>query len=638
MSQKQGQMEAQDQQGFKIVSGDVITEVLEEERPRFVVDYGKYLGDLWEANPELHRILKEATDLEGAREAVRQYLERCEREVFALDNDFHILEKSTVRECVRVFRSIIGPINEMRNEFSPLDCLWKLAQDRRAELTQQVSAGFLLEFIHIFRGVAGRSNIYREHEGVRRSIPNFLRLQGREAATERSDHLDEMAAVVNKYFLKYPSGMMDEVIGWRRENRKRILRYFKATEEDWYDWNWQVEHVIKDGAVLSDLVELGNGRQETIAKAIANRIPFGVTPYYLSLMDRALSIGHDHAIRAQVIPPAEYVDKMAANRSRRSLAFDFMGEHDTSPTDLITRRYPIIAILKPFNTCSQICVYCQRNWEIEECLAPDAMAPEHVLQEALAWLDQHPEVGDVLITGGDPGVMPDEDIERLLESLAAKPQIYRIRLGTRTPVVLPFRWTDRLAEILSWYHEPGKREIAVVTHFIHPYEVTPEARDAVQKIARKGIGVYNQQVFTVENSRRFESAKLRRLLKSIGVDPYYNFNMKGKSETRSYMVPIARILQERKEEARLLPGLDRTDEPVFNVPKLGKNHLRAGQDHHMVMILPDGSRVYEFHPWEKHISAMPPYNYVDIPIYDYLEELAGRGEQIHDYRTIWYYY
>jgi lysine 2,3-aminomutase len=114
--------------------------------------------------------------------------------------------------------------------------------------------------------------------------------------------------------------------------------------------------------------------------------------------------------------------------------------------------------------------------------------------------------------------------------------------------------------------------------------------------------------------------------------------MKGKEETHRYMVPIARILQERKEEARLLPGLDRTDEPVFNVPKLGKNHLRGWQDHRLVMIRPDGSRVYEFHPWEKNITPVPPYNYVDVPIYDYLEELAARGENIRDYRTIWFYY
>jgi len=234
--------------------------------------------------------------------------------------------------------------------------------------------------------------------------------------------------------------------------------------------------------------------------------------------------------------------------------------------------------------------------------------------------------------------MKDEKLREILSELAKKDHVYRIRIGTRTPVVLPMRWTDELVKLFEEFHEPGRREIAIVTHIEHSYEITPEATQAVQKIRKAGIGVYNQQVFTIENSRRFETAKLRRDLKAIGVDPYYTFSMKGKAETGRYMVPIARILQERKEEARLLPGLDRTDEPVFNVPKLGKNHLRAWQDHRVVMITPEGSRVYEFHPWEKNIKPLPPYNYTDIPIYDYLEELAARGEDIRDYRSIWYYY
>ncbi len=143
---------------------------------------------------------------------------------------------------------------------------------------------------------------------------------------------------------------------------------------------------------------------------------------------------------------------------------------------------------------------------------------------------------------------------------------------------------------------------------------------------------------TLEAARDALFAFLERVERGIGVDLYYAFNMKGKKETGRYMVPIARILQERKEEARLLPGLDRTDEPVFNVPKLGKNHLRAMQDHRLVMIRSDGCRVYEFHPWEKNISPAPSYNYLDVPIYDYLEELVARGENIRDYRTIWFYY
>jgi lysine 2,3-aminomutase len=495
-----------------------------------------------------------------------------------------------------------------------------------------------MEFINLFRGVAGKSNIYFESGEVKKGIPDFLRLEGREAADARTEILDDMGSVVRKYFRKYPSGLDKEVVTWREENRVRILKYLDGTEDDWNDYIWQLRHVIRDSAQLLDLIELSIEQQQAIKKAAKQRIPFGITPYYLSLMDRKLSIGYDHAVRAQVIPPPDYVDMMAEHRKDRDVVFDFMGEHDTSPVDLVTRRYPCIAILKPFNTCAQICVYCQRNWEIDEVLATDAAADHLQLEQALAWFDKHQSIGDVLITGGDPCVMKDDSLRRIIEILAKKEHIYRIRIGTRTPVVLPMRWTESLIKILADAHEPGRREIAVVTHFEHSYEITPQAMEAVQKMRRAGLSVYNQQVFTVENSRRFETAKLRRDLRAIGVDPYYNFNMKGKDETRRYMTPIARILQERKEEARLLPGLDRTDEPVFNVPKLGKNHLRAGQDRRLVMIRPDGCRVYEFHPWEKNITALPPYNYVDVPIYDYLEELAARGENIRDYRTIWFYY
>ena len=114
--------------------------------------------------------------------------------------------------------------------------------------------------------------------------------------------------------------------------------------------------------------------------------------------------------------------------------------------------------------------------------------------------------------------------------------------------------------------------------------------------------------------------------------------MKGKSEVEDYAVPIARILQERKEEARLLPGVFRSDEPVFNVPFLGKNHLRAWQDHELIAIQPDGRRVYSFHPWEKNITKVKPFLYTDVPIRGYLEKLKARGDDLEDYKSIWYYY
>lgn len=617
---------------------DVFTDAVETLKPRFQVNIDAYVERLWEASPALFQILKNSENLDQAREQFYQYLEKAERKIFEVDNDLHILEKSTVREAIRVMKSIIGPVNEYRTNFSALDLLMQLARGQQESLREKVSPGFIMEFINLFRGLEGRSNIYFESKQAKKGIPDFLQLSGRAASEARTNILNELSSNMKKYLRKYPSGLEEEVVHWRKANKKRILKYFNAQEKDWDDYQWHLKHVIKDAAPLKELIELTEEQRDAIDRATQNKIPFGITPYYLSLMDTKLNIGYDHAIRAQVIPPPDYVDALIESKENRGMQFDFMGEHDTSPTDLMTRRYPGIAILKPYNTCAQICVYCQRNWEIDEVLDPKAMARKEELRNALQWLDDNPAVGDVLITGGDPCAMNTQTMKQILEQVCEKKQVYRIRLGSRTPVVLPQRWNQEFVDMVASFQIPGKRQISIITHFEHSYEVTPEAMEAVQRIRKAGMMVYNQEVFTVENSRRFESVKLRLDLKSIGVDPYYTFNMKGKEETRRYMVPIARILQERKEEARLLPGLDRTDEPVFNVPKLGKNQLMAWQDHRLVMILPTGARVYEFHPWEKNIQPIPPYNYVDVPIYDYLEELATRGENIRDYRNIWFYY
>ncbi|TAJ14742.1 KamA family radical SAM protein [Marinilabiliaceae bacterium JC017] len=626
----------------KLIGTKILDDVLQDEENELSVFFEEgldgYINRLWESNQEIYILLKEAKMLEEARDRLYQYLERVERKIFLLKNGLHILEKSTVRESIRVFRSVIAPINEYRTGFSALKILWLLAKGEIDLESSVLTPGFFMEFINLFRGVTGMSNIYVEGKPINKEVPDFLKLKGKEAAVVRMGILDEMGADIKSYLKKYSSGLDEKVYQKRLENRTRILQYFNGNLDDWNSYKWHIRHVIKDLKAINDLIKLNREQQEAIELAVQNKIAFGITPYYLSLMDFENTTGLDHAVRAQVIPPKDYVDIMCNNRRDRGVTFDFMGEHDTSPINLITRRYPMIAIMKPFNTCAQICVYCQRNWEIERVLEPKAMASKASIEKALNWFDEHPEIGEVLITGGDPLVMKDDQLDYLMGRLAEKKQIFRIRIGSRIPVVLPMRITDKLIEVFLKYHRPPHLEVAVVTHFEHSYEVTPESMQAVQKIRKAGLSVYNQTVYTMENSRRFELAKLRRDLKSIGVDPYYTFNMKGKRETGRYMVPVARILQELKEEARMLPGLDRTDEPVFNVPRLGKNHLRAAQDHRLVMILANGSRVYEFHPWEKNIKPVPPYNYTDVPIYEYLKELAKRGEKLSAYRTIWFYY
>lgn len=591
------------------------------------------LHQLWTANPTIYNLLRTSENYKIARNYLHGHLSELTRTLYYISEKKLSLEFSVQISCVATLRRIISRRSERLTNFSIVELLWKLAHEKFNELPDNFSDGFLVHLYHILLGTVGKSGIYDDS-----TFPDFLNLQGREAARSRSEKLDALAEKSQSFIERYPSGLHPDVQKLRQQNKIRILQYFSATDENWNDYSWHLRHVIRDAETVKNLIDLTDEEFTAIKMAVESKIPFGITPYYVSLMDKACHRQFDHAIRAQVIPSKDYVNYMTKNRGQIGFSSDFMLERDTSPIDLVTRRYPDIAIFKPYNSCSQICVYCQRNWEINDVLAPHAEANNEKIEGALQWFREHPQVNEVLVTGGDPFIMNDKQLNSILEKLCEIKHIERIRFGTRTPVVLPQRITDELADIISQYHEPGKREIAIVTHFEHCYEVTKEALRAVQQFKKRGISVYNQAVFTVENSRRFELVALRKALRLIGVDSYYTFNTKGKEETKKFRVPIARLQQEVNEDARLASGVVRTDEAVYNVPRLGKNYIRAEQQHSMLTILPDGRPVYEFHPWEKYLAIVDTYIDTDVSTYDYLQELERRGEAVTDYKTIWYYF
>jgi len=582
--------------------------------------------------PALRNILLSSDPIEVKRKRIRLFLSEMFFAVFEEDPTIPPLEWILTRSAVTVFRNILSSRSERLAGYSFLQYLIDLLQKENYDETEKPDPGFFAELEHLMRGIVGKSGIYAEE------MPEFMKYEGRKASVLRSEDLSKTARISKQFMVRYACGLDDKIVRIRSLNKARILKYFKATDLEWEKWNWHTSHIIRDVNTLSSLIKLTDDQYQAVKLAREYKIPFGITPYYLSLMDEEPNRGNDAAVRAQVIPSVSYVEKMKANREVGAYSMDFMLENDTSPIDGITRRYPNIVILKPVLTCPQICVYCQRNWEIEDVYSPHAAMGKEKLEKAIQWIADTPEINEVLITGGDPLVLSDEKITSILSSLSNIKHIERIRIGTRVPVTLPQRITDSLVRELNRFHNPGKREIIVITHIENPYEITPQAMEAVQKFQRYGIDVYNQLVYTFYNSRKFEAADLRHKLRLIGVTPYYTFNTKGKEETDDYRVPIARLLQEQIEEARLLPGTVRTDEIVFNVPRLGKNYLRAYQHHDIISILPNGRRVYEFHPWEKKYSLIGTYIYTDVSIYKYLERLKTRGEDVSDYRTIWYYY
>ena len=582
--------------------------------------------------PALKTILLSSDPLEEKRVKIREYLNEKLLATYEDDPSLPSLKWVLSRDAIRVFRNIISQRSEKVTGFSYLKYLNDLLHAGKTPDLPHPKPDFFAELDHLLSGIAGLADVYPE------SPPTFSKYKGIRAAKLRSAELSRMARQVEKYTRSYPSGLADHVKRIRYRNKLRILRHFKATEFEWSNWQWQTRHIIKDADTLASLIKLTDEEYEAVRLAGEHKIPFGITPYYLSLMDYEPGKGNDQAVRAQVIPSLKYINSLREYRNSDMCSMDFMLEKDTSPIEGITRRYPQIVILKPVLTCPQICVYCQRNWEIEDVYSRSAILPKAKLQKALDWLTNTPEVNEVLITGGDPFLLSNERIESLLFKLSRMEHIQRIRIGTRTLVTLPQRITESLVKSVDRYHIPGRREVVLITHFEHPYEITHQAMQAVQKFRKNGIDVYNQLVYTFYNSRKFEAAELRHQLRLIGVTPYYTFNTKGKEETDDYRVPIPRLLQEQKEEVRLMPGTVRTDEIVFNVPGLGKNYLRATQHHDVISVLPDGRRVYEFHPWEKKLELADTYIYTDVSVYAYLKRLKGIGESMADYKSIWYYY
>ncbi len=590
--------------------------------------------EMWLEGHYIKKLLKSAESLHEARDCFFDHLNGLERHYFNIYSDkhfkgLHMLEKNNAKECIRVLKNVIRSENEELTGFSALRVLHNLARDKKGTLGH-VSEGFLVEFLYLFRGIYGRSDIFCDVFYDQGDVAD-----NRLASANRSGQLDNYSMKMQRYFKKYRTGLDAEVARGRDALRGDILAYFGATEGDWRDVRWQMAHIVKDVDTLSALVRLDKGERSALRYAEKNRIPFQITPYYLSLFNKGGRNEDDRAMRAQVLPGKDYCRRITINR-HYGADLDFMGEKWTSPVDGITRRYPQILILKPYDSCPQICVYCQRNWEIKR--VDEAKVTKEKVRKAIEWIRENDSITEVLVTGGDPLTLNDRYIGWLLDDLAGIGHVERIRIGTRIPVTLPYRIGDRLVNILSKYHEPGVREVCLVTHFEHPMEMTPDALEAIRKVRKAGMSVYNQQVFTYYNSKKFETAFLRKVLKVSGVDPYYTFNTKGKEETTDFRVPIARIEQERKEEARLQPGIVRTDEPVFNVPKLGKSHLRSWQDHEVIMVLPDGRRSYRFYPWESKLAICDTYTYTDVAIYDYLKRLNDDGEPVDEYKTIWYYF
>lgn len=275
--------------------------------------------------------------------------------------------------------------------------------------------------------------------------------------------------------------------------------------DDPADWRWQVRHAIVDLAGLEAALELSPEEREGVRRALAGGFPMSITPYYLGLCDRR---DPRCPIRLQCVPRIEEAREVPGDLR------DPLGEeaHEVAPH--LVRRYPDRVLLIATDRCSVYCRFCTRS----RLVGQDGGARSlERLEQAFAWIASHAEIRDVIVSGGDPLVGSDARIAAILARLAAIPHVEVVRVATRAPVTLPQRITPDLCRALR-----SHPAVWVMTHFNHPRELTPQAREACARLVDHGLPVMNQTVLlrgVNDDARTLE--ELFRGLVRARVRPYY---------------------------------------------------------------------------------------------------------------------
>jgi lysine 2,3-aminomutase len=285
---------------------------------------------------------------------------------------------------------------------------------------------------------------------------------------------------------------------------KRIPLYKDVRPEEWNDWHWQMSHDIKDVETLSKVVPLSDKEKADIGEVL-KQFRMAITPYYASLIDPD---NKGCPVRLQAIP------RLPETFSDPSDQDDPLHEDVDSPVPGLTHRYPDRVLLLVTNICSMNCRHCTRRRLVGH---EDLHMSDENIERALDYIRRTPVIRDVLISGGDPLTLSDEKLESIISKIRAIPHVEIIRIGTRTPVVMPMRITDDLCNMLKKYHP-----LYINTHFNHPKEITAEAREACRKLADAGISLGNQSVLLRDvNDCPVLMKELVQKLLTIRVRPYY---------------------------------------------------------------------------------------------------------------------
>lgn len=624
--------------------------------------------------------------------------------------DAYLSDASWNAEGVRVVRRLLEYDGRVVHELSvgedvkveTLALLWRFLSGRIGE--DEISPDFALELYHQFSRLHAAPSGVPEKEDVLRWMrrwPDGLNEQVRAIREANKERI--MALLVRKIEHRpassgryvFPEGCSEaEKLGW-------VRRW-------WGEARFHLSMAVKSAAELNRMLD-GTLSGETLRiyqQAQEKGIPVFVTPYYLSLLNPTGKGYDDAAIRSYVIYSSRLVEMFGCIRAWEREDIVEEGKPNVAGWLLpgghnIHRRYPEVAILIPDTmgrACGGLCASCQRmydfqsrrlNFELEKLKPKENWNTR--LRKLMDYFEHDTQIRDILITGGDALMSRNATLRNILDAVCkmavrkrqanlSRPdgekhaELQRVRLGTRLPVYLPMRVDDELLDILRDFRqkaaEAGITQLFVQTHFQSPLEVTPESREAIRRILSTGWAVTNQLVYNVAASRRGHTAKLRKVLNSLGVICYYTFTVKGFEENYEVFAPNARSLQESAEEkawGRLAPEAEHdflesldgapnkavavrqfcaahdvpflaTDRSVLNLPGIGKSMSFA-----LVGVDAKGRRILRFDHdrTRRHSPIIDRVHEVYIrenkPVYRYLLQLQDMGEDMGEYETLWAY-
>lgn len=274
--------------------------------------------------------------------------------------------------------------------------------------------------------------------------------------------------------------------------------------EKWNDWHWQLQNKITSFEQLKRLVELSADEAAGVREALT-KFRMAITPYWLSLVDPQ---DPECPIRRQAIPSHAELRQVSCDME------DPLHEDIDSPVPHLTHRYPDRVLFMITYQCAVYCRHCTRR---RIAGVSDRALSQQDIDLVIAYIEKTKQVRDVLLSGGDSLLISDEKLEYILQRLRAIEHVEIIRLGTRAPVVLPQRVTDKLCMMLKKYHP-----LWVNVQFNHPKEITSASTAACARLADVGIPLGNQSVLLrgINDSPQVMKELVHKLLK-IRVRPYY---------------------------------------------------------------------------------------------------------------------